>query len=53
MSEDLTRRYAVSYYCDLRLGLLGGKEHSAVDAYTATARKFGSEAAAYARETAR
>lgn len=49
--NDLTNRYAVSLYVDLRLGLLG-KEHSPHEAYARTAVVYGSDAAAYARKVA-
>lgn len=49
---DLTNRYAVSLYVDLRLGILGGKVLQPEEAQTKTAQVYGRDAASYARRVA-
>lgn len=47
---DMTDRYAVSMYVDLRLGLIGGSDriHTREEAYAKVARVYGRDAADYA-----
>ncbi len=50
MTPELTNRYAVSHYVDLRLGLLwpDRRIHTREEATAKVARLFGSDAAEYA-----
>lgn len=45
MASDLTNRYAMSMYVDLRLGIIGGRVYSIEDARDLVAASYGRDAA--------
>lgn len=52
MQEELKQRYALSFYVDLRLGIIGDRPMGESEAQLRVADRWGWKAANYARQVA-